>query len=521
MAHAIIFVDRPPRTRDHDFTSQYYTHSAGAYKIASVLRSMGLDVLVVPNCSNLTLQGIKKIIDQNSRNLLWVGISMTFFVAEVSPSAIEKYKKTWTESDEIYIDADMLVEKWNKNVLEDLKLVWGAPELGRISQYIEKKYNAALLVGGGYAEWLIKDPRKHRNMHVVSGYAETYVKEFTLARLSDSSAKPPILFSNTEYDNHDYKQSSILWTPSDMIEEDNWLPIEIARGCAFDCAFCSYHRRGLFDSYKDPKILYEELVRNYELFGVTRYLLVDDLYNDSKEKVRILYDKVWSRLPFKPEWASYMRLDMIWSDPESADLIRDSGCRLAAFGIETLHDVAGKKVGKGLGKKRILETLEILKKSWKNETLANALLIAGLPFEPYESIVETFNWSLTTDLIHQPSWNPMYINPPKDVPANKIEAYNEKYGIKWINSTEWVNSEGVTKTMVNDLVTGYATQLGQLGVRISLSSYIDLRIAGYTHQELANSRNLTVTPEDLQNRSSLIKNRIMARLDKIMQLTDS
>ena len=81
-----------------------------------------------------------------------------------------------------------------------------------------------------------------------------------------------------------------------------------------------------------------------------------------------------------------MRLDMLWADPDSAEIIRDSGCKFAQFGIETLHNVAGRKVGKGLGRDRILETLERLKPLWKDDVLVSAGFIAGLPFEPIESI---------------------------------------------------------------------------------------------------------------------------------------
>ena len=73
-------------------------------------------------------------------------------------------------------------------------------------------------------------------------------------------------------------------------------------------------------------------------------MLVDDLYNDGKKKVRELYDKVWSKLPFDVEWTSYMRLDMFWADPESIEIVKASGARAGNFGIETLHNKAGAKV---------------------------------------------------------------------------------------------------------------------------------------------------------------------------------
>jgi hypothetical protein len=523
MAHAILFVDRAPRTKDHDNTTQYYTHSAGAYKIASVLREIGLDVLVVPNCLNLTFAGVKHIIDQNKQNLLWVGLSTTFFVVEVHDEILTNYRKEWTTSDSLLMDADQLCKKWHKNLQEDNNLVWGVKELGRLSHYVESQHKVPFLVGGAYADFLLNAHPRHRNTHIVTGYAETYVKEFTESLLTDLQAKPPMIINNNHYDNVDYKHSKIIWRPEDFIDSDDWLPIEVARGCAFNCAYCNYSRRGEIDSYKNPKVLYDELIRNYELYGVTKYMLVDDLYNDSKEKVRILHDQVWSKLPFKPEWVSFMRLDMMWKDPDSAKLIQDSGCRYAAFGIETLHDVAGKKVGKGLGRKRILDTLEMLKELWGQDTLVNALMIAGLPFEPIESIQDSMEWTLNTDLIHSPNWSSMYLTPPTlEIfgDKNRLDSNFDKFGVSWIDENNWVNSAGVSKQMVDELVSSYADRLSTWKMRFTMSIYIDMRVAGFSHEQISNFRNVQVSDHDMENSTQFVKNKIFKRLNKIISINN-
>jgi hypothetical protein len=522
MAHAIIFVDRPPRTKDHDYTAQYYTHSAGAYKIASVLRGMNLDVLVVPNCLNLTLTGVKKIIEQNCTNLLWVGLSTTFFTIEIDSETLNNYRKEWYTSDSLIIDADQLCKKWHKNLQEDQVLVWGVRELGRISHHLQSKYSVPFLLGGGYADLIISEPLKHKNTHITTGYAENYVKEFTTDLLANPAASPPIIVNNQFYDNNEHKQSQIIWRPEDFVEADDWLPIEVARGCAFNCAYCNYSHRSTMDAYKNPQVLYEELLRTYELYGVTKYMLVDDLYNDSKEKVKILHDQVWSKLPFKPEWVSFMRLDMMWKDPESAKLVQDSGCKYAAFGIETLHDVAGRKVGKGLGRTRILETLAMLKELWGQDTLVNALMIAGLPFEPLDSIKDTMEWTITTDLIHSPSWSAMYLTPPTMEifgEKNRLDSNFDKFGVTWVSKDSWINSAGVTKKQVDELVSTYAKRMSDWKIRFSMSVYVDMRIAGFSHEQIANFRNTEVSEQDIKNSLGYVKNKILKRLDKIIKVS--
>jgi len=522
MAHAIIFFDRAPRNKDHDFTTQFYAYSAGAYKVASVLRHMGLDVLVVPNCLNLTWQGVQAIVNQNRDNLLWVGLSTTFFVVETPPEIIKDYRQQWVESDLDFIDADMLCIKTDSNYWLANESVWGARELGRISHWLEREHQVPFLIGGSSADVLTQSKLKHRNTYVITGYAETWVKSVTQARLANHQADMPFYADNKNYDDHDFKQSTIIWQPEDMIGPDDWLPIEVARGCAFNCAYCNYPRRGEFDAYKSPKCLRDEIVRNYELFGVTRYNLVDDLYNDSKEKVKRLHDEVWTRLPFQPEWTTQGRLDLLWKDPESAALIRDSGCRYVSFGIETLHDRAGRKVGKGLGKKRIIETLEMLKEVWGQQTLVGACMIAGLPFEPLDSIKESMDWSVTTDLLHSPSWQPMHLIPPSQGLSsvkNQIENDFDKYGVTWINDHEWINSEGVTNTVCDMLCEGYEKKLSTWNIRFGSTVYVDMRVLGFSHDKIANWRHTHVTQEEFDQCRSDNQRKIMDRLHRVRQVT--
>lgn len=521
MAHAIIFVDRAPLSKKDEYTAQYVSFSAGAYKVASVLRDMGLDVLVVPNCLNYTYKGIQQVIENNKSNLLWVGISSTFMSVEKGNNTnLEQYTEEWNNSKALTMSIDSLIVK--SDYTYDFELVWKAKDMAKLGCFLEAKYNVPLVIGGGwsylYNYHLQYYKPFNRNIHCVDGYAESYIKEFTEQRLKN--AELPIIVNNNHYNDNDFKINPITWTDTDFVEKDDWLTVEVARGCAFNCAYCSYPRRGRFDSFRDPDSLRNELIKNYEQFGVTKFFVVDDLYNDSKEKVRILYDKVWSKLPFEVEWSSSMRLDMLWADPDSAEILRDSGCRFAQFGIETLHNVAGRRVGKGLGRDRILKTLEHINKVWKNDVLISAGFIAGLPFEPIESIKETMEWSLNTDLLFNASWQPLTISQPTtNQPANQIEADTNKYQVEWIEKDNWRNSAGVTFKEVRDLVVELAnSRSSSTKFKIHTRNYIDLRTLGMTHERLADVHNNPITEEEIAKTQQLCSSRVNGRINKILNL---
>lgn len=523
MAHAIIFVDRAPLAKNDEYTAQYTSYSAGAYKTASVLRDMGLDVLVVPNCLNYTFAGIQQVIENNKTNLLWVGISSTFMSLEVSDSNInvlDHYRKQWNTSKNLTMPIDSLIIKTDYTY--NHHLVWSEKEIARLSWHLKNRHKVPLVIGGSWSTTYHKLLQKlkpfDQNVYCISGYAETFVKEFTQQRLKNADL--PFFANNTNYDDNDFKTSTINWHENDLIQENNWLPVEVARGCAFNCAYCSYPRRGRFDSFRDPRSLREELIRNYDKFGVTKFFIVDDLYNDSKEKVRILHDEVWSKLPFEPEWSSSMRLDMIYADPDSAEILRDSGCKFAQFGIETLHNEAGRKVGKGLGRDRILKTLERLKPLWKDDVLISAGFIAGLPFEPIDSIKETIQWTMDTDLLYNASWQPLIIAPPESgLVLNQIEQDFNKYQVEWIGKDNWKNSTGVTYKEVLDLVVSFSkTRSTSTKFKIHIRNYIDLRELGMSHQRLADIHKTPISQQEIETVQAKASARAEDRINQILNL---
>ena len=529
MAHAIIFTGQAPRAPDREgpaAESDHYSYPAGAYKLASHLRKFGLDVLVIPSSLNFTFKGVKRIIEQNSKNLLWVGISTTFLTA--STLNFDAYRQIWAASDQDLLSIDILstVDTLdNGNGITEL--VWATNELWRISGFLHAKYKVPLLVGGAWVSGVLNGNLNplHKNCYIITGYGEKFVEEFTISRLKNKAVDVPYIVSNLHYDNNEFKQSTIDWTSNDIIDSTAWFPLEVARGCAFNCAFCTFEHKNSVDLFKDPKILRDELIRNYEVHGIEKYYLIDDLYNDSKHKVRVLYDQVWSRLPFKIEWASFMRLDLLWSDPESAEFIKASGAKIGSFGIETLHDKAGRKVGKGLGRKRIIETLSHLKDVWADDVLIHAFFIAGLPDEPRESIKESMDWSTTTDLLYSAKWDALWITPPSqwtislEQNINAISKDNDKYGITWIEKNNWINQQGVTytesKKMCADLLCS-----SQSSNRITYTDYANLRTAGMTHSELVSLAKVPMSQKKINAVAKHLQEKIDLRLQRVLSITD-
>lgn len=519
MANIILFTDRTPLTRElhgQNIQIERYSRPAGAYKIASVLRQQGYSVLVVPNCLRLTFHAIQQFINANSKDLLWIGVSTTFFT--VKSNAIDIYRTQWVDSKNTYIDLTVFD---NSMYIKDTptQLAWGTNELEMLSNFVQHSYGAHVFVGGTWVSHIMNGGLGvgNPNVHLVAGHSEDYILAATQA-LKNGQSIPFVLEGEK-----DFKSSQIIYTPDDHISSDEWLNLEVSRGCAFKCAYCTYDHKGKADTSKHSKTLREELIRNYEEFGVTKYHLLDDLYNDSELKIKTLYDEVWSKLPFKAEWISYLRLDLIWSNLDSAQWLKESGCVLGCFGIETLHDKAGKFVGKGLGKDRIIQTLEHLKTVWGDSVLVNALMIAGLPYEPYDHIVETMDWLKTTDLVHSYKYSALWVTPPEHKPfvikQNAMSNDYEKYQLSW-GPDGWVNNVGVTFKQVAELVQNDDQYQSTNFYPPDLIEYPELRTAGYSHDYLSDKKQNANIVLNIANGQYPINELIDRRLAKIISKTD-
>jgi radical SAM superfamily enzyme YgiQ (UPF0313 family) len=229
----------------------------------------------------------------------------------------------------------------------------------------------------------------------------------------------------------DFTNSKIVYQENDHIFQGEHLPLEIARGCIFKCKFCSYplNGKGLWDFCKSPNTIKEELEYNFEKFGTTGYMFSDDTYNDSPEKVEQLY-KVYQQLPFKIEFSSFARLDLIISRPDTLPILIDSGLKSVFFGIETLNHQSGKLIGKGMHPDKIKQGIIDIKAKYP-QLLISTGFIAGLPYETAESLNATIDW-LEQSPIDSYSFQVLSLGKRSELGQNY-----EKYGYKLDENGHW------------------------------------------------------------------------------------
>lgn len=401
----------------------------GAYKIASELRRAGFSCLVIDCMSVWSVAEMKKLLAAvMDDDTLFVAFSTTFLM---STQGVEHAP---TRYQPLVVDLSFLPQ----GSVFEAELV---TEIKNISP-------ACKIVLGGY-----KATAECRNPHVdivVKGLAELSVVHLAqdLERGKDLRHASRTLWKKTlidleQTDLYDFASAGMQWQDTDVVNA-RVLPFEPARGCIFNCRFCSFPQRGkkTLDHVLSAELIHDHLLHNWNKWQIDTYQLMDDTFNDSDEKLKIFADVV-SQLPFKPKFWAYNRLDLLALKPNRIDRLLEVGVRATSFGIESFNVRAGKAVGKGLDAQRQIDTIRHIRKNYGNEILMHGLFIIGLPHETTDDVMLTRRRILDQDIpLHSAYFESLFIRQPwSSWNLSEFDINYKKYGYKYQGTVQgsWVD----------------------------------------------------------------------------------
>jgi hypothetical protein len=349
----------------------------GAYKCAHVLRNEGYRCLVVNHFSSFNATELQALADIaiNEQTKL-IGFSTTFFknieVEKVEGQPTPRYTE---------LPANRFFP--HGKTVED-----------NVIDYFKQKNNKVkILVGGAKAHPNFNNKKVN---YVCIGYSEKSIVNLMnhLAYGEELQHSSKNLWGCVVLDDrlakeYDFVNSDFEWLPEDAVNHKS-LPLEVARGCIFQCKFCSYPMNGKqnLDFVKSEKQLGYELQKNYEEYGITNYLLVDDTFNDHEAKLKRLHGVI-KKLPFQPKFWGYHRLDLLATRPQTIDLLHDIGVRAMFFGMETMNPVSAKILGKGYNINKQIETLGNIRQKYGNDISLHGSFMVGVPEDTEDQNLKT------------------------------------------------------------------------------------------------------------------------------------
>ena len=414
--NVVLFTDTP---NPGNFTRGY-----GAYRIASEIRKHNFTVLTVDYASALNEETYREIIRKSvSSETVFVGFSTTWF----------PYRSKSIKNDRFVIgergletnprsDFDPVNQLWYR---ESLSYRIGQGELNIFANIVkEQNPKCKIIIGGAKANEYIYDLDAD---NVFIGYSENQIIDYLkrkriFNRIIDYDIKAQIGEFN-------FNSSTTGYVDSDCLMSDEILTFEFSRGCIFNCTFCSFAHRGQdtrnFVKYQET--IRSELIENWQRWGIHKYIITDDTFNDYTEKL-ILINEVIQSLPFTPifTWA-YCRLDLISRNPEQAQLMKDIGIKEVYYGLESWSDSTSKAIRKGGSRLKKIEGMRIAKECWGNEVCVTAGIVIGLPNDTVQSMEESVEWYTTEG--HK------YLDSLKYV-SLMIRSYNETLDYQFLSDIE-------------------------------------------------------------------------------------
>ncbi len=444
-----------------------FTRYVGPYKIAHWLRKNGYTTQVLDFVTQFTEEQLYKLITRFIDNdTLVLALSTTFM-------CLGKFE----HSDGVVRSIPEVVHKTVKRIKEEypnIKIVTGGYKSDRLSDWgivdatVMSYTKSSDDVFLEYLQFLEGKGEEPKYVLYVSG---------KFRKIYNEARNPKY---NIECD--DFK-----FIPSDYILPGEALPLDVSRGCIFACRFCQYPHlgKGKMDYIRGMNYLEDEIRYNYETFGTTGYMILDDTFNDTQHKVSEFL-KMTERLDFDIDYTAYLRAELIHRFPDTAHMLKESGLFGAYHGLESLHPYASKLVGKGWSGKHARDYIpKLYHDVWNREVTMHTNFIVGLPKETKEDLLNTVQWHRDNKL-HTLYFSALGLWDPTD----KKHAYSiqsefdrnaEKYGFSfgddgWYNET-WTQSEA--NEFANEL-----NELTKIDKKCSVWSAPTLLWYGYSKQKL-------------------------------------
>jgi len=348
VAHGLIFALR----------ANPWERSSGAHRIATFLRKQDIDVEVVDFAAHWKLLFLQEFVKKSVKSTtVFFGFSIFFGF--------------WNDSMTQFTT-------WLKMNYPHIKIISGGQQ---VLQSFATNIDIWVDSYGEEAMLAIVRKLETNNLSGITFSAKHFGKRKVIKSLESYPA----------YNLGDY---SIIMEKRDFLEPWEWLTVEFSRGCKFSCAFCNFPVLGLKEDTSRAAENFEyEMRYNYDNFGINRYYVADETFNDRIEKIT-KFANVVERLDFKPFFSGFIRADLL-SQPNMIEELARMNFGGQYYGIETFNHQSGKIIGKGLDpekvKNLILKTKDYFK-SKQQPYRGTISLIVGLPFDTQKNWDDTISW---------------------------------------------------------------------------------------------------------------------------------
>lgn len=330
--------------------------SLGAHRISSFLRQHDWDIEVVDYANHFTNNELETLFNlRYDDDLKFIGVSCNFGYFE--------------ESFDIFLT-------WIKTNYPHIKI----------------------LIGGQYLPEIISPNADY----FTTGFAENAM--LVLLKYLFSNGDPvkfkiergkKVVDGATFYPSAPMKSLMVEYEDRDYLLPTEWTGVEMSRGCKFECPYCNFPILGVKGDFsRDAEDYRLQLQRNYDKYGIYKYLVADETFNDTTEKI-IKFADATEKLTFMPYLDGFIRADLLVIRKQDRDHLARMGFLGHFYGVESLNYETSKVIGKGIKTERLKDGLLEVDDYYRSQNLpfrATLALVVGLPKETVDSQQQTFDW---------------------------------------------------------------------------------------------------------------------------------
>lgn len=209
--------------------------------------------------------------------------------------------------------------------------------------------------------------------------------------------------------------------------------VETSRGCPHNCVFCVtriYYGKKV--RLRDPEKIWREMVWTYENFGISQFFFWADSFTLNRRHVMRLCEIIKRNKSRIKDlgWIANSRADDV--DEGMIRAMREAGCWLLGFGVESLVQPVLDRSKKGTKVEQVRKAVEMCRK-YGIESVAH--IIFGLPGESEETIKETVRKLKEID----PDYANFYIL----VPYPGTEVFKDYLSKGYISNQDWSKYEAL------------------------------------------------------------------------------
>ena len=397
----------------------------GPYKLKHWIKKSGYTSKVIDFLDFLTEEQLyaatKRYITQDT---LLLGISTTFLTTTFKKWSNGKWNPL---SEHIHNVARRI-----KNEYPKIKITIGG--YGSDNLFVGNLVEASIMSYDSASEDIIVEYLDHLKYDTAPPKHKTISTFYNLSEEAAALIKPNPRphFDEPNVKKYSIEQDDFRFEEDDCILPGETLPMDISRGCIFACRFCNYPHLGKskLDYIRGFEYVRDEMINNYEKFGTTSYMILDDTFNETEVKLKA-FKEMTDTLPFKITYSAYLRADLIDRFPNTAYYLQYSGLWGAFHGLESLNPQASNIVGKAWSGKHAREFIPKLHHDiWKKEIPIHLNFIMGLPGEDMNFVKSTIDWTQDNE-IYNIGYERLGLVNPKNMGRFSILSEFDRNSTKW------------------------------------------------------------------------------------------